>query len=302
MLQNAYAEEMYIPELDKPEEKEESEIEPDIPPEKNPEDENLKNEEELDYEIIEKDNVQDNINNVDEKKNEEEIETYILEEINTRWARNNAPVAFTHQGQSQAINEITLVTNGTDAERSINIDSILSGIAIQPGAIWSVHNPSIATITGSGEHALWHDYFPNRTGWVVTIPGSDLFLRDAPFGAEGSNIIGANDNGIQINGIRRRLGTPWIHINSPAGTGYSHADYISFEGPGGARYSPDFLNDTSRATRTITAQNPGTTTIQVYVPPTQFTGEFYGTIIVNVQTRVTGISTSPNEANLVIHR
>jgi hypothetical protein len=98
------------------------------------------------------------------------------------------------------------------------------------------------------------------------------------------------------------FGTPWMSISSPAGNGYSSAGYISFVGTDGPRYAPNYLNDTSRATRTITAVNPGTTTIQVNVPgnPGPGTGPNVGTLVVNVQTRVTGISIAPTDANLTM--
>jgi len=106
-----------------------------------------------------------------------------------------------------------------------------------------------------------------------------------------------------LNAVARRLGTPWIRINSPAGSGYSHAGFITFTYPGGLTYSPYFINfptDTSRATRTITAVSRGSTTLQVRVPGPQG-GAFYGTLIINVQTRVTGVSIAPDNTNLVIH-
>ena len=74
-------------------------------------------------------------------------------------------------------------------------------------------------------------------GWVGTIAGSNLNVRSNPFGAAHSYIVGANDNGEPITAVRRRLGTEWIHVvNTPGGTGYSSAAFISFDYNGGPRY------------------------------------------------------------------
>ena len=212
-------------------------------------------------------------------------------------------ITFARQGQSGVIGQVTLVTNGTAAERTANIDSILTGMAIQPGATWTIQNTNIATLSGSGSHPLWHEYNPPRPVWVATNPGWPLAVRSNTLGAYHSNIIHDHPSGTQTTGFRRRLGTPWMNVSSPAGNGYSHSGYLSFAGPSiYTRYAPNYLSDTSRATRTITAVNPGTTTLQVRIPPTATTGAIYGTLVVNVQTRVTGISISPTTStDLVIH-
>jgi len=101
-------------------------------------------------------------------------------------------------GGWDSINEITLFTNGAPHEQSINIDSILHGVAIQPGVTWTIQNTNVAILSGSGEHPTWQ-YF-NRTGWVRTVDAnSDLYLRSSPHGGEVyNNRIGANDNGVRV--------------------------------------------------------------------------------------------------------
>jgi len=172
-----------------------------IPQVEEPEDEALYCDGETGYEII-------------EIPNEEET-PYVFEGFSITPASGNSGITFSRQGQSQIIGEITLVTNGTAAERSVDIDSILTGVAIQPYATWEIQNTSVATLSGWQTHPLW-DYAPMRTGWVRTVdPNSGLFVRNNTLGAGLSYIRGENPNNTPLAVSSRRLGTEWIRVHMP---------------------------------------------------------------------------------------
>jgi len=120
-----------------PENEENQEIEIETPSTENPEDGALSDEETNNNNVgvddpVHPNNNQNEENNQNIVNNPEQPEAQPLEPMSITSANLGPLITFARQGQSGLITQITLVTNGTQAERVVNIDSILNGIAIQP--------------------------------------------------------------------------------------------------------------------------------------------------------------------------